>query len=248
MDQAARLQHCHRKKRKSSRLSWHKSCRKIKETLHKRVEEEKLFLTNSSDQDVDILNCSTENKEEQSDMEVENLNESFNFTIKHNETSEMPNMADNNPNGRNFNARFLHRCCNLFGNNPTMDNLLRKMDEEQLLPHFMAFVNGICDGTISVCNISILLALEYCYLMSLINTTKMRYREETCKFWECAQFLGGSRLMRLFGSDKHYGKVNERQCEKSKYHPHMGNFNFAVPDKKFFVNPRRKSPQLFHVV
>ena len=44
--------------------------------------------------------------------------------------------------------------------------------------------------------------------------------------------MGGSKLMHLFGSDKHYGQVNSRQCNKSKYNPQSGNFNFAVPDKK----------------
>ena len=33
-------------------------------------------------------------------------------------------------------------------------------------------------------------------------------------------------------SDKHHGKVNSNVCLKSKYHPEMGNFNFAVLDKK----------------
>ena len=112
------------------------------------------------------------------------------------------------------------------------------MNEEQLLPHFMAFVNGITDGTISVSDIAILLALEYSYLMSLKTTTRMRYRDETCKFWEIVQTVGGSRLMRLFSSDKHHGKVNSKVCVKSKYHPEAGNFNFAVPDKKILCRSK----------
>ena len=108
----------------------------------------------------------------------------------------------------------------------------------------MAFVHGICSGIIEPKNISILLAMEYCYLMSLSNTTAMRYREDTCKFWESAMAIGGPKLMRLFSSDKHFRQVNNKESIKSKYNPQKGNFNFAVPDEKIWRKSKTHIPNV----
>ena len=116
------------------------------------------------------------------------------------------------------------------------------MNEEHLLNHLMAFVDGIVNETISVSNISILLAMEYSYLMSLGTTTQMRYRDETCKFWECVRNIGGPKLMRLFSSDKHFGKVRSNECDKNKYNPTAGNFNFAVPKNKVLNRSKTNIP------
>ena len=117
------------------------------------------------------------------------------------------------------------------------------MNEENLLQQFMAFVDGICSGTISVSNFSILLCLEYCYLMSLNTTTQMHYRDETCKFWECVRNIGGSKLIRLFSSDKHLGKVLSQECDKNRYVPTSGSFNFAVPDDKVLHKSKTNIPR-----
>ena len=115
--------------------------------------------------------------------------------------------------------------------------------KKNLLQRFMAFVDGICSGTISVSNISILLCLEDCYLMSLNTTMQMRYRDETCKFWECVRNIGGSKLIRLFSSDKHFGKVLSQECGKNRYVPTSGSFNFAVPDDKVLHKSKTNIPR-----
>ena len=132
----------------------------------------------------------------------------------------------------NLEGSYIDMCENDIVQNNLLRRLLRKFQEADLLTHFMAFVNGICADVIKATNISILLAMEYCYMMSLSNTTKMRYRIDTCKFWETALAVGGPRLIRLFSSEKHFGQVNSGESQKSKYKPKKGNFNFAVPDEK----------------
>ena len=194
---------------------------------------------NPSDTCINVLSSSSDSI----NTDSSELNKSFNLTICHDgNTTSVENMASNDGTPSTNDNSYLESCQNLLGNHPIINLLLIKMNEEQLLPHFMAFVNGITDGTISVSNIAILLALEYSYLMSLSNTTRMRYRDETCKFWEIVQTVGGSRLMRLFSSDKHHGKVNSNVCLKSKYHPETGNFNFAVPDRKILSRSKTQIP------
>ena len=113
-----------------------------------------------------------------------------------------------------------------------MDNVLQKFEDEGLLRHFMLFLEGIASDQLATSNISILLTMEMAMLQSLNTTTQMRYRNDTCLFWETVLAIGGPRLLRLFSSDKHFGKVNSNECERSKYNPQQGSFNFAVPDER----------------
>ena len=164
------------------------------------------------------------------------------------------NAAENSTNGSDSNGReqnaipnidpprFIDTCQVEIEQNNWIRTLLEKFEAENLLEHFMAFVRGVCQETIKPTNISILLAMEYCYMMSLSNTVKMRYRQDTCKFWEAALAIGGSRLIRLFSSDKHFGQVNSGDSSKSKYCPQEGNFNFAVPHEQRLRKSRTKIP------
>ena len=231
------------KRKGKSHLSWRKHQRKMNEPLIKRIEEQvvKVEAKNdtATDSSINVLNSSLESMSSDSI----DSNKSFNYTIYHEgNTRPVKNLASNEGTPPRHDNSYLETCQNQLGNHPIINLLIIKMNEEHLLPHFMAFVNGITDGTISVSNIAILLALEYSYLMSLSNTMRMRYREETCKFWEIVKTVGGSRLMRLFSSDKHHGKVNSNVCLKSKYHPETGNFNFAVPDSKILRRSKTQIP------
>ena len=116
--------------------------------------------------------------------------------------------------------------------NELIKPVLQNFDKEGLLIHFMAFMSMIANGQLSVANMAVLLCMEVGLLFSLASTTQMRYREDTSLFWEVVLSVGGPRTLRLFLSDKHQGKVNSRAYECSKYNPHEGSFNFAVPDKK----------------
>ena len=242
MDGHSRNQYATKRKRKSH-LTWRKRQRKVNEPLVKRIEEQvvkvEAEIDKESDNCINVLSTSSDSI----NTDSSEFNKSFNLTICHEgNTTPVENMASNDGRPSRNDNSYLESCQNLLGNHPIINLLLIKMNEEQLLPHFMAFVNGITEGSISVSNIAILLALEYSYLMSLSNTTRMRYRYETCKFWEIVQTVGGSRLMRLFSSDKHHGKVNSNVCLKSKYHPETGNFNFAVPDKKILSRSKTEIP------
>ena len=118
-----------------------------------------------------------------SDSHNENFHDtSFNLTISHITEDNDAKVCTGNSNlNGNDDSSFFNESCRKLGGNNLIKTLLQKMNEENLLQHFMAFVDGICSGIISVSNILILLCLEYCYLMSLNTTMQMRYRDETCK-------------------------------------------------------------------
>ena len=63
-----------------------------------------------------------------------------------------------------------------------IETVLENFDKEGLLVHFMAFMNMICTGQLSVMNIAVLLSMEVALLLSLASTTQMRYRNETALF------------------------------------------------------------------
>ena len=156
--------------------------------------------------------------------------------------NQLSSSEDNSDAASNDGDSYIERCEQDILQNNLIGQMLRKFQECDLLSHFMAFVHGICGGIIKPKNIYILLAMEYCYLMSLSNTTSMRYREDTCKFWESVLAVGGPKLMRLFSSDKHFGQVNSKESSKSKYNPQKGNFNFAVPDEKILRKSKTNIP------
>ena len=166
-------------------------------------------------------------------------NECRNGNYAPNELSSSEDSSDSNSNNGDS---YIDRCEQEIVQNNLIPQMLRKFQECNLLTHFMAFVHGICGGIVKPKNISILLAIEYCYLISLSNTTAMRYREDTCKFWETALAVGGPKLMRLFSSDKHFGQVNNKESCKSKYNPQKGNLNFAVPDDKILRKSKTNIP------
>ena len=52
--------------------------------------------------------------------------------------------------------------------------------------------------------------------------------------------------MRLFSSDKHHGMVNSGDCERSKYDPKIGSFNFAVPNERLLKKSRTGLPKVIN--
>ena len=107
----------------------------------------------------------------------------------------------------------------------------------------MVLIMEIASGQLPVTNMAFLLSLEVVLLHSLKNSTQMRYRNNTTLFWEIALSLGGPRLLRLFSSDKHFGLVNSGECDKSKYPPAKGSYNFAVPDEHTLRKSKTRIPK-----
>ena len=167
------------------KYTWRKASRKIVHPYQKKIREEKLKIIHSEEGNVNVLDVSNDQSE---NLMESSHDASFNFTISHPDVMSTQKLGANNVQGlQTNNNSYLDESCRKLGNNNIINLLLRKMNEEHLLSHFMAFVDGIVNESISVSNISILLAMEYSYLMSLGTTTQMRYREETCKFWECVR-------------------------------------------------------------
>ena len=138
-----------------------------------------------------------------------------------------PEIINNSETSLTFVEKCIQQC-----KDTLIEKVIGEFNKEDLLIHFMAFMNLIATGQLSVVNMAVLLSLELALLLSLASTTQMRYREDTALFWEVVLSVGGPRTLRLFSSDKHVGTVNSGNCEKSKYIPSKGNFNFTVPDEK----------------
>ena len=131
----------------------------------------------------------------------------------------------------------IQKCKDVF-----IEDVVKNFDKEGLLLHFMAFMQMISSGQLSVVNMAVLLSMEMALLFPLVSTTQMRYRSDTSLFWETVLSVGGPRMLRLFSSDKHFGQVNSGESAKSKYNPKTGNFNFAVPDEKTIRKSRTGLP------
>ena len=161
----------------------------------------------------------------QPDTSSQNLNQ-------HESSSSNLNDVESSSDDDVVPGSFPDRCIDELKSSNILRKVVYKFNKEGLLSHFMAFMKLTSSGTLPVTNISTLLNMELSKLKSLQNSTQMRYREDTCLFWETVLSIGGPRLLRLFSSDKHFGQVNSGAVEKSKYNPLLGNNNFAVPDER----------------
>ena len=97
----------------------------------------------------------------------------------------------------------INKCKDIF-----LEDVIKNFDKEGLLLHFMAFMQMIASGQLSVVNMAVFLAMEMALLFTLTSTTQMRYRKDTSLFWETVLAVGGPRTLHLFSSDKHFRQVN----------------------------------------
>ena len=164
-------------------------------------------------------------------------NQTGNETLDNSNDHDL-NQAENNKSENTYFQNCLDKCTN-----ELIRPVLQNFDKEGLLIHFMAFMSMIANGQLSVANMAVFLCTEIGLLFSLASTTQMRYREDTSLFWEVVLSVGGPRTLRLFSSDKHQGTVNSGECEHSKYNPHEGSFNFAIPDEKLLRKSKTGLPK-----
>ena len=138
---------------------------------------------------------------------------------------------------------YLQNCIQQMTESNLVKSVLRKCEEKGLTRHFMALMEGLANGKLPVTNMPFLLALEFALLQSLENTTQMRYCEDMTLFREIALSIGGSRLLRLFALDKHFGQVNSGKSKQSKYSTKDGSYNFAVPDERILQKSKTNIPK-----
>ena len=99
----------------------------------------------------------------------------------------MPNLMENS-------VSYLERCKNICRNELTLA-VIDQFDKEGLLIHFMAFMNMISTGQLSIVNMAVLLSMEVVLLFSLATTTQMRYRDDTSLFFEVVLAVRGPRTL-----------------------------------------------------
>ena len=180
--------------------------------------------------ELNVIHCETERNQ---NSENNTGNVSLDTSNEHH-----LNQAENNESENTYFQNCLDKCTN-----ELIKPVLQNFDKEGLLIHFMEFMSMIANGQLSVANMAVLLCMELGLLFSLVSTTQMRYREDTSLFWEVVLSVGGPRTLRLFSSNKHQGTFNYGECERSKYNPHKGSFNFAVPDKKLLRKSKTGLPK-----
>ena len=127
-----------------------------------------------------------------------------------------------------------------------MEHILQIFQQHNLLPHFMAFLDNINNGSLSPDNIAILLALERSLLQQKESSTDMRYSAKTKQFWELLYRIGGGEIIRLLSGPKHFNMLNLMEVRKNKYFPCVGQFNFAVPHEKILGHSVFDIPKEVH--
>ena len=100
-----------------------------------------------------------------------------------NSVSEEITVTDESSNNSNSTLTYLQRSIQEC-KDTLIEQVIGKFDKEHLLIHFMAFMNMIATGQLSVVNMSVLLSMELALLLSLASTTQMCYRDESALFWE----------------------------------------------------------------
>ena len=179
--------------------------------------------------------------EEEPIQNLEGVNKSINSDEQLETSLNEVNTSDNTNTDENFVNRCIRIC-----RNDLIHKVVENFDREGLLIHFMSFMSLIASGQLSVVNMAVLLSMEVALLFSLASTTQMRYRVDTSLFWESVLSVGGPRTLRLFSSDKHHGMVNSGDCERSKYDPKIGSFNFAVPNERLLKKSRTGLPKVIN--
>ena len=99
-----------------------------------------------------------------------------------------------NPEPDGDSVSYLEKCKKIC-RNELISAVIDLFDKEGLLIHFMAFMNMISTGQLSIVNMAVLLSMEVALLFSLATTTQMRYREDTSLFWEAVLAVGGPRTL-----------------------------------------------------
>ena len=229
-----------KRRRKRTHLSLNQSRKKKKTNTGKVVKIINVDTDDNEEKDIGTTNSQIELNELEPNLQ-ENVNvHSVNFQESSVETEQNlcgANVNDSIQSEEEISENYVTKCIREC-KDTLIQTVVENFDKEGLLVHFMAFMNMICTGQLSVMNIAVLLSMEVALLLSLASTTQMRYRNETALFWEVVLAVGGPRTLRLFSSDKHMGLVNTGECKKSKYEPSKGNFNFAVPDEKILRKSR----------
>ena len=229
-----------KRKKKRTNLSLNQSRRKKKKISYGqqvRIKKIPNEVDNLGGECSHSLQFSVSNQEKELDLLAPAIqpSESSSETVDVDVESQISDEVELNP----FLQDCINKCKDIF-----LEDVIKNFDKEGLLLHFMAFMEMIPSGQLSVVNMAVLLAMEMALLFSLASTTQIRYRNDTCLFWETVLAVGGPRMLRLFSSDKHFGQVNSGQSSKSRYEPHKGNFNFTVPDEKVLRKSKTGLPNV----
>ena len=94
---------------------------------------------------------------------------------------------------------------------------------------FVHLVNAIASGALSTQNLSWKCALDMGFLSRCTSTTAMRYEPECVEFFSLYHLMFGSSAINVLRSTAHFGSIVEDTCEKGRFSPSTGNYNFAIP-------------------
>ena len=114
-------------------------------------------------------------------------NRSSSETSSEDETLDVVSEVSADSESAQFVWECINQCKNVF-----LEDVIKNFDKEGLLLHFMAFMEMISSGQLSVVNMAVLLAMEMALIFTLTSMTQMRYRHDTSLFWETVLAVGWS--------------------------------------------------------
>ncbi|MEW8548481.1 MAG: hypothetical protein AB2693_33680 [Candidatus Thiodiazotropha sp.] len=94
-------------------------------------------------------------------------------------------------------------------------------------------------------NICYLLFLDLIEWFSCDNTSHMRYRPETVKFWQIGFRLFHGKVLRFMSGLRNFGQILEGVSERGKHDPMASKVNFAVPSRNNLY-PKQDDSKLFY--
>lgn len=126
----------------------------------------------------------------------------------------------------------------------TLPGVLEALEADGHLESFLKYTRLLSRGKIPKSNICYLLFLDLVDWYSTDNTSRMRYRPETIKFWQIGYRLFHGKFLRFMAGPRHAGHVLTSKTEKGYYDPYESKINFPVPSKQNLYGKENIKPVL----
>ena len=145
---------------------------------------------------------------------------------------------------RNEFVTFKEKCINMLSDKDFVTKIVNNFKINTDLYDFLNLMTMLSTGEFDVQNIIFQLLLERIHFQACSNTTSMRYRNVTKLFWSVVYRLCKGVGVKIFGGEKNWGQVVNKQSLKSHYDPNKSKLNFAVPDEKILREVSKVLPKI----
>ena len=123
--------------------------------------------------------------------------------------------------------------------------VLQTLQEESQLETYMNFNYLLASQEFPTKNICYLLFLDLIEWFSCDNTSRMRYRSETVKFWQFGFRPFHGKFLRFMSGLRNFGQILEGVSERGIHDPVDSKINFVVPSRNNLY-PKQDESKLFY--